>query len=449
MSAARDIAGFAADIRLEDVPKAVKQAARLHFSDAIGVGLAASAGTSQQAWSGAISAGGGASCLSGGTSSPVEAAMLNGALIHSLEYDDTHTASVIHGSAVAAPVALAVAEAEGASGADLLLGYIIAYEIMIRIGQAAPGVFQARGFQVTAVAGAIGAAAAAGRLRGLDTATITHAIAIAGTQASGLLAFLQDGSSVKALNPGWAAHTGIMAVGLAASGMTGPAGIFDGPLGLMQCFAGEVGDLAPQIATLGSAWHLPDAAFKLYPCCHYIHPFLEATEQLMADGLRSVDVAKIMTHVAPGQAPLICDPWERRQDPTSGYDGKWGLPYCIALMLETGKLDVASFEAAPASEAVALARKISWTPMDNAGFPSVFPARLVVTTTDGRTLNAELSNVRGAPGRPVQDPMVDAKFAANATRRLQSDNAATLLTALRTIDAAPDLSILSKALRYH
>jgi hypothetical protein len=118
-------------------------------------------------------------------------------------------------------------------------------------------------------------------------------------------------------------------------------------------------------------------------------------------------------------------------------------------MLETGKLDVASFEAAPASEAVALARKISWTPMDNAGFPSVFPARLVVTTTDGRTLNAELSNVRGAPGRPVQDPMVDAKFAANATRRLQSDNAATLLTALRTIDAAPDLSILSKALRYH
>ncbi len=448
MSAARAIADFAAGVSLSDIPETVKQAARLHFADATGVGLAASAGRAQQAWSGAMSKGGGASCLTGGTSTPVEAAMLNGALIHSLEFDDTHVGSVIHGSAVAAPVALAVAEAEGATGAELLLGYIIAYEVMIRIGHAAPGVFQARGFQITAVAGAIGAAAAAGRLRGLDSAAITHAIAIAGTQASGLLAFLQDGSSVKALNPGWAAHTGIMAAGLAASGMTGPSGIFEGPLGFMQCFAGTAGDLEAQISTLGTAWHMPEAAFKLYPCCHYIHPFLEAIEKLMADGLRSTDVASIMTHVAAGQAPLICDPWARRQAPTSGYDGKWGLAYCIALMLQTGRVGVASFESAPAPDVVALARKISWTPMENADFPAVFPASLSVETIDGRTLNAEVANVRGAPGRAVPESAVEAKFESNAGRPLHSESVATLWNILRSIDTAPDLSILSKTLRH-
>ena len=77
--------------------------------------------------------------------------MINGALIHSLEYDDTHIGSVVHGSAVAAPLALAVAELAGASGRDLILGYIVAWEVAIRIGLAAPGDFQARGFQVTAV----------------------------------------------------------------------------------------------------------------------------------------------------------------------------------------------------------------------------------------------------------------------------------------------------------
>jgi len=103
VTAARVIAGFAADLRLDDVPLAVREAACLHLIDAIGVGLASSVGEEQRGWPAAMRAGGGiATCLSGGQAGPNEAAMLNGALIHALEYDDTHTASVIHGSAVAA-----------------------------------------------------------------------------------------------------------------------------------------------------------------------------------------------------------------------------------------------------------------------------------------------------------------------------------------------------------
>lgn len=444
MTAACDIAEFAVGLRLDDVPQAVRDAACLHLIDAIGVGLASSAGEGQCGWPRAMHTGGGiATCLSGGQAAPNEAAMLNGALIHALEYDDTHTGSVIHGSAVAAPVALAAAEAEQASGADLLLNYVIAWEVMIRIGLAAPGVFQARGFQVTAIAGAIGAAAAAARQRGLAVDGVAQAIGIAGSQASGLLAFLEDGSSVKALNPGWAAQTGIMAASLAASGMTGPAGILDGPLGVMQVFAGQVGDLSEQTATLGRTWHLPDAAFKLYPCCHYIHPFLEATEQLLAQGLRSEQVNSITVDVAAGQAPLICEPWSRRQAPSSGYDGKWGLAYCIALMLQTGKVDVASFETAPDDAVIALARRIDWRVMEHANFPQVFPAHVAVETAKGASLSAAIEDVRGTSKRPVDTNLIEVKFMQNARRCLPEVACSSLLATLKNICDAPDLSALS------
>ena len=448
MTAALDIAAFAVGLRFNDVPPAVREAACLHLTDAIGVGLAASVGAGPRGWSGAMNSRGGiATCLSGDQAAPNEAAMLNGALIHALEYDDTHTGSVIHGSAVAAPVALAVAEAENASGADLLLNYVIAWEVMIRIGLAAPGAFQARGFQVTAIAGAIGAAAAAARQRGLAVDGIVQAIGIAGSQASGLLTFLEDGSSVKALNPGWAAQTGIMAASFAASGMTGPSGILDGPLGVMQVFAGEVGHLLEQTATLGQTWHLPDAAYKLYPCCHYIHPFLEATEQLMARGLRAEQVQSIRVDVAAEQAPLICEPWTRRQAPSSGYDGKWGLAYCIALMLQTGKIDVASFETAPVPTVITLAQRINWRVMDNANFPQVFPAHVVVETTGDKSLSATIEDVRGTSKRPVDANLIEAKFTQNAQRHLPVGACHALLATLKNIADAPNLSALSSVLR--
>ena len=252
---------------------------------------------------------------------------------------------------------------------------------MIRIGLAAPGAFQARGVQVTAVAGAVGAAAAAGRLKRLDQAEMASAIGIAGAQASGLLAFLEDGATAKALNPGWAAHTGITAAGLARAGMTGPRAVLESPFGVMQTFAGGIGTLPERLADLGTRWHLSDAAFKLYPCCHYIHPFLEALEALetlMADGLSAPDVEHITAHVAVEQAPLICTPWPRRQAPVSGHDGKWGLGYCLALMLADGAVDVASFEVAPREAVVKIARRIDWQAVTGSGFPGVFPARLGV-----------------------------------------------------------------------
>jgi 2-methylcitrate dehydratase PrpD len=436
MSGAGIIADFAARTMRDGVPQEVLNAARLHFLDAIGVGIAASTVADNATWSQAATSGG-ASLLGGGAAEAGAAAMINGALIHALEYDDTHIGSVVHGSAVAAPLALAVSQFCAASGRDLIRAYIITWEVAIRIGLAGPGAFQEKGFQVTSVGGAIGAAAAAAQILGLDRQQTICAIGIAGGQASGTLAFLADGAMSKALNPGWAARTGIEAARLALAGMTGPATVLESRFGVMSNFGHGASQLDDNLSNLGNDWFLREAAFKLYPCCHYIHPFLETVEQIMAEGVTAADIVDLTAFVPPPAAPLVCEPWERRQEPASGYDGKWGLAYCMALMFLHGRVDVASFETPPRADVISLARKMTWQPMQNHGFPKRFAAQIDVRTAQG-TVSAGVPQVRGAPDRPVDRSDIVAKFTGNASRRLDAARVQQLMDIILNIDMMAD-----------
>ena len=436
MSGAGIIADFAARTMRDGVPQEVLNAARLHFLDAIGVGIAASTVADNATWSQAATSGG-ASLLGGGAAEAGAAAMINGALIHALEYDDTHIGSVVHGSAVAAPLALGVSQLCAASGRDLIRAYIITWEVAIRIGLAGPGAFQEKGFQVTSVGGAIGAAAAAAQILGLDRQQTICAIGIAGGQASGTLAFLADGAMSKALNPGWAARTGIEAARLALAGMTGPATVLESRFGVMSNFGHGASQLDDNLFNLGNDWFLREAAFKLYPCCHYIHPFLETVEQIMAEGVTAADIVDLTAFVPPPAAPLVCEPWERRQEPASGYDGKWGLAYCMALMFLHGRVDVASFETPPLADVISLARKMTWQPMQNHGFPKRFAAQIDVRTAQG-TVSAGVPQVRGAPDRPVDRSDIVAKFTGNASRRLDAARVQQLMDIILNIDMMAD-----------
>jgi len=436
MSGAGIIADFAARTMRDGVPQEVLNAAHLHFLDAIGVGIAASTVADNATWSQAATSGG-ASLLGGGAAEAGAAAMINGALIHALEYDDTHIGSVVHGSAVAAPLALAVSQFCAASGRDLIRAYIITWEVAIRIGLAGPGAFQEKGFQVTSVGGAIGAAAAAAQILGLDRQQTICAIGIAGGQASGTLAFLADGAMSKALNPGWAARTGIEAARLALAGMTGPATVLESRFGVMSNFGHGASQLDDNLSNLGNDWFLREAAFKLYPCCHYIHPFLETVEQIMAEGVTAADIVDLTAFVPPPAAPLVCEPWERRQEPASGYDGKWGLAYCMALMFLHGRVDVASFETPPLADVISLARKMTWQPMQNHGFPKRFAAQIDVRTAQG-TVSAGVPQVRGAPDRPVDRSDIVAKFTGNASRRLDAARVQQLMDIILNIDMMTD-----------
>lgn len=430
-------------IRLEEIPPAIRACGRLHLLDAIGVGLA-SAGTGVGApylkAAEALGGVGHASVLG----SPVQrdaatAALLNGGLIHGLEFDDTHTGSIVHGSAVLAATALAIGQEADASGADVLRAYVLGWEVLVRMGLAAPGCFQARGFQVTPVGGSLVAALQAAEILGLDENQTVAALGIALSQASGVFEFLTNGSSVKSMHPGWAAHAGIIAARLAAAGLTGPETALDGRMGLFNQFTNDgtaaIDRFTGAIETLGRNWHLNEAAYKFLPCCHYIHPYVEALDQL--GPVVPADIRSVHCLVAPGAAQIVCEPWSLKQSPTTGHEARWSLPIVLAARLIDGGVGHETF-AHPATAAMRdLAARMSWAPPQTSAFPQRFEAELIVTFRDGREQRCRIEDVRGGATRPAQREDVSAKFQANAALVLDHASAKHLETAISEIDLHP------------
>lgn len=451
MLAAKVVQHFRAQA-MRDIPDRVLMSGRLHMLDAIGVGLVSSAvqaGAPLVAYGKEIAGPGTAMLIPGLTASAANAAMVNGSLIHSLEFDDTHTGSVVHGSSVLVPTALAAGEAAGASGAAVLSAYIRGWEILIRLGMAAPGMFQARGFHVTSVPGALVAALVAAELWGLDDEKCVMAMGIALSQASGLFEFLTNASSVKALHPGWAAHAGIVAARLAASGMTGPATSIDGRFGIFGAFADSsaVATFASLLEDAGQTWHLPDTAFKFYACCHYAHPYVEAGAKLRERGVTLENVTSIDCRVPAIAAQLICEPWASKVDCPTPHAARWSLPIVLATMLHEGEVSLQTFETQPSPAVRALAAKIHWRPLHNTIFPKRFEAEVDATLTNGRIEKIRIDDVYGGASRPAPEADVRAKFRSNAARAVGAARARTIEAAIDALPNAGNLAQFSAALK--
>lgn len=452
MTLARELVRRARALQAQELPLEVSRAARLHLLDAAGVGLAAAGSPVGVAWRnyGRDVPAGPASVFGRGGATPAEAALINGGLIHSLEFDDTHTGSIVHGSAVLAPAALAAGEANGATGARLLGAYALGWEILVRFGLAAPGAFQARGFQITSVGGTLAAALVAAALGGLDEDATVAALGIALSQAAGVFEFLSSGSSVKSLHPGWAAHGGLIAARLAAAGMTGPETSLDGRFGLFAAFAGDAS--APErfgasLSELGQKWVLPDTAFKFLPCCHYLHPFVEAAGVLESRRISAASIERLVCGVPPGAAPIICEPWALKQNPATPHAARWSLPIVVAARLVEGRVDLATFEREASAEVRALAARMRWEPLEDTDFPRVLAAAITCETKDGERQTVRIHDVYGNVGRPPAEQEVREKFRTNAARSLSPPAMAALKSAIDELDGSGGLAALTAALR--
>jgi 2-methylcitrate dehydratase PrpD len=417
---------FARGLSLSRAPEDVVTLARLHLADAIGVALAAASVPAHRAMLTKLRVAspeiGAATVFGLADPAPAAvAALINGTSMHSLEYDDTHMGSIVHGSAVIVSTVLAVAEERGLTLDEVLRLTIVGWELLVRLGEAAPGTFQRRGFQVTSVGGAVVGAILAAAARGCDAGQTAHAAGIAGSQASGIFEFLSNGSKVKALHPGWAAHSAIWAAMLAESGLTGPMTVLEGKHGVFAAYADdrEAGArLAASLDTLGTRWTLREAAFKFYPCCHYLHPYLEAAEQLRAeaDGLQ---IVAAHCKVAPGAATVIAEPWTAKQTPRDTNAAKYSLPYTVARALLGRPVDLDSMTGLRVdADAVGLAARITAAPWADSGFPTAFAADLSVTLADGRELHRHIPQVLGSPDRPAGVARIQQKFLENASQSL-------------------------------
>ena len=443
--AARLLAEWAARLRPDDIPVTVRENAALRVLDTLGCALAGAREDHVPALLALLERSGEGPCTVVGsalTSGPAPAALVNGAMAHGLDFDDTHADSVCHASAVLVPTVLALVESEHLTGRAALTALVAGYEAMIRIGMAAPGRFHTRGWHATAACGPFGAAVTAGKCLGLDEDGLTAALGIAASMASGVLEFLEDGSWVKRLHPGWAAQSGIQAAILAQGGFTGPATGLEGRFGFLRAALGEAVDVGKRLDDLGHEWETVRSSFKLYPCCHLSHAYLDAITRLKRTGdLRAEEVEEIECLVPAGEAPIICEPVEAKLRPRTPYDAKFSLPFGIAAALARERVDIGVFSQESIGDAnlLALTARVRHTIDPDSAFPRTFPGWVRVRLKDGRTLEAREESQRGGPDRPIAPDEVLAKFRDNAARALPPLRVAALEGGILGMESAVDL----------
>ena len=287
ISPSRAIAKMAAGLCLCDVPASVLTRAKLHMLDALGLGLASTVQDyAATAYAGVAAMSSGGECSVIGRSQRLamrDAALVNAILIHGLDFDDTHLASIIHPTCTSLPAALALGEALDASGEQLLAAFLAGAETSIRIGLAADGGFHHVGFHATGVVSHFASAVTAGKLLGLDEDSITAAQGITGSTAAGIQVFLEEGAWTKRFHPGWGAVSGITAAYLAQAKFMGPSRVYEGKFGLFDTHLHEPARLEAMTDGLGEVWHFGDTALKPYPVCHFIHGCADAAIELFGE----------------------------------------------------------------------------------------------------------------------------------------------------------------------
>lgn len=413
------IGSWASDIQWSDVPETVRERAALHILDCIGLAFASTRDEFADVAAVATKSTGNAGVIASAQRlETAQAALLNGILVHGLDYDDTHPSGVIHASASALPAAMAIAERDHLSGADLLLGYLIAVEVSARVGAGANSGFHAKGFHPTGLVGAFGSAVAIARLSGGDASTIAAAQGIVGSLAAGSLQFLDTGAWTKRMHPGWAALTALHSVQFAQAGWQSPPDVYEGRFGLYAAHTpnGHVVDPEAAARDLGTDWELLRVAIKPFPACHFTHAFADATIALVTENdLGADDIAEVVCLVPEQIIPVVCEPAAAKLTPASDYDAKFSLPFVVGAAATKRRFSLAELlpEALADRGTLAVAERVTYQADPTGTFPKHFCGEVILRTTDGRELRHREAINRGAEERPLSKADIEAKFMEN------------------------------------
>ncbi|WYX08496.1 MmgE/PrpD family protein [Achromobacter xylosoxidans] len=406
------LAAFAANLRFEDIPAPVLRRAEDLLLDCLASILAGASARPVLAidrYAAAMGPADGPSeiLINRRRTSPVFAAMVNAAAAHVVEQDDVHNGSVFHPAAVVFPPALAVAQALGRSGRDLLVAAVAGYEVGIRVGEFL-GRSHYKIFHTTGTAGTLAAAAATGRLLGLSPAAMLDAFGSAGTQAAGLWEFLRDAADSKQLHTARAAANGIAAAYLAQEGFTGARHILEGPQGMA---AGMSSDADPARLTdrLGTRWALAETSFKFHASCRHTHPAADALQQVLREHkLAESDIARVVAHVHQGAidvlGPVV--------DPRTVHQSKFSMGTVLGLIARQGRAGLPEFDAALDDPAVADFRgrvTMELDPEVDGAYPQRWIGKVTVHTRDGRVLHGRVDEPKGDPGNTLSRDEIEAK----------------------------------------
>lgn len=413
------LAAFAADLRFEQLPPDVVERAKRLTLDFCGSIVRADreADSSPSLYAAIETLGFGAPGPShvvgtGRAFGPAVAALVNGMLGHSLDFDDTHADSSLHPSAPVVPAAFAVGEQTGASGAQILAAIVTGYEVCCRLGLALdPTAHYARGFHPTATAGTFGAAAAAAKLYGLDASGIATAFGVAGSQAAGSLQFLANGAWNKRWQVGQAAMNGVMAAALARHGFKGASEPIEGRHGFL---AGYTDGADPKKATegLGQVWETMRIGMKPYPSCRYTHAALDGLAAIRRQTkLGADDVSRLTVGLHRNGIILVGDPLEEKRRSRTVVEGQFSMPFTAAVMLDQGSFGWDDYKRLGQPALDALSDRVDVVRDESLeGLRHPFGATLKVETRSG-AIERRIADPSGEPETFPDEAAVVAKFA--------------------------------------
>ena len=409
------LATFAAQLDFDAIPTAVVERTTSLYVDWLGSALAGKGARPVETIARfARQAGGGLAddpseiLINRTRTTPYFAAMVNGAASHFAEQDDVHNGSVFHPATVVFPVALALAQANRASGRDFIAAAVAGYEVGIRIGEFL-GRSHYKVFHTTGTAGTVAAAATAGRLLGLTPTQMLDAFGSAGTQASGLWEFLRDAADSKQLHTAMAAANGLMSAQLAADGFKGATHILEGAQGMA---AGMSSDADPTrlVDRLGSRWAIAETSFKYHAACRHTHPAADALLAVIQQHrLAPRDIAKVTAHVHQGAIDVL----GAVVTPRTVHQAKFNMGTVLGLVAYHGYAGVTEFEQGFDADAIAAFRdkvEMAFDGEVDSAYPARWIGKVTVLTGDGRTLQGRVDEPKGDPGNTLSRDEIETKL---------------------------------------
>ncbi len=365
------------------------------------------------------------------------AAWVNGVSSHVFDFDDTHLRTVIHPSPPIAPALLALAEHQTVTGPAFVHAFVLGVDVACRIGNAVCPAHYNVGWHSTSTAGVFGAAAAVGKLLGLNETPMCWALGLTGTKTSGLRENLN--TMGKFLHPGHAARDGMTAAFLAKKGFTASERILEAPRGFAHVLSAER-DLNELTSDLGQRFEILINTYKPYPCGVVLHPAIDGCLQLVQEQrLSSGDIVSVDLKVNF----LVLEVTGKRH-PKIGVDGKFSIYHCIAVSFIDGRVEEAQFT----DSRVVDPQVVALSDLVKATVDPAMPADAVhmeVTLRDGRRLVKHVAHASGSLKRPLSNARLDEKFRRLCAAHMKPEQIETLINLCRTLPELPDVARLARA----
>lgn len=446
----QSLARFTLDLDLATVPSRTKTRTKHLLLDSLGVALASSSFEFGRA------AARGLHAQESGTTPVIglpqrltmrDAALVNGILVHGLDYDDTSIYGRVHPSSFCGTTAFTMSGHRHLSGAEMLAAYIAGLECSIRIGSVAKGGFQKRGFHPTGIVASFGSALVASRLMKLTSEQTALAQGIAYATASGNQEFAATMAWTKRMHPGWGAVGGITSAALASQGFTGPLTPYEGKFGLYRLYlGGDDWDYGLATKALGQQWLVEEVSMKPLPACYFNVPLIDAMTRIVAEHRPSpTDIAEIQVLIPEAAINTVCEPRDKKSRPADSYAAQFSAYYAVAATLGRGRfsLDDLTPKALADPDILAIIDKVTYAIDPKTTFPRHYSGSVVVRMNDGRVFEAREDVDRGSPKRPLLETDVIEKFKANAARSAVAKNTEKIIDIVMNVENLADVHDLA------